>query len=84
VLIGKHAYEFHLKNIQQSYSIGEASYNIRNENKTFPDLMLHLIRGEIDISSILFDMYSNEICKDEIFDTFKVVKKYCPMCNFMK
>jgi hypothetical protein len=83
VLMGKHAYEFHLRNIQQSSSIWEAGHNIQNQIKAHPQLMRNFVRcdNEIDLS---FDYYQNLLYRKIFFDTFQVVKNYCPICSIKK
>jgi hypothetical protein len=85
VLMGKHSYNFHLNNVKESYSIEEAGYNIKSQIKAYPQLMRNFVRCDnVDISAILFDYYQNLLYEGVFFDTFQVVKNYCPICNIQK
>ena len=86
VLMGKHAYEFHLRNIQQSSSIWEAGHNIKSQIKAHPQLMRNFVRcnNDIDLSAVAFDYYQNSLYEEVFFDTFEVVKNYCPICSIKK
>jgi hypothetical protein len=85
VLMGKHAYNFHLRNIQQSSSIWKAGHNIKSQIKAHPQLMGHFVRcDDIDISAVACDYYQNSLYQEVFFDTFEVVKNYCPICTIKK
>jgi hypothetical protein len=85
VLMGKHAYEFHLNNVKESCSIEEAGYNIKIQIKAHPQLMKNFVRcDDVDISAILFDYYQNLLYQEIFFDTFEAVKQYCPICSKKK
>ena len=85
VLIGKHAYNFHLNNVKESYSILEAGHNIKSQTKTYPQLMRNFVRcDDIDLSAVAFDFFQNTLYEGVFFDTFRVVKNYCPICSIQK
>jgi hypothetical protein len=85
VLMGKHAYEFHVRNISESDSSGKAGYRLKNEIKRAPHLMRNFVRcDDVDISAILFDYYRNLLYEGVFFDTFQVVKNCCPICKIKK
>ena len=85
VLMGKHSYNFHLNNVKESESIGQAGYNIKSQIRTHPQLMKNFVRCDnVDLSAVVFDYYQNLLYKGVFFNTFEAVRQYCPICKIKR